>query len=81
MVIVTSLLRARIGARAWRAIHWAAYASWPLALAHSFGTGTDASSLWLRAVGISCVAAVGSAVVWRVGAPRAKHLEPTVVTP
>ena len=31
-LIVTSLARARIGRRTWRAVHWLAYASWPVAL-------------------------------------------------
>ena len=38
-VVVTSLLRARFGYRTWRAVHWLAYASWPLALVHSLGHG------------------------------------------
>ena len=40
-LIVTSLLRARIGLRAWRAVHWVAYACWPVALVHGLGTGSD----------------------------------------
>ena len=32
-VLATSLLRARIGRRAWRVVHWAAYAAWPVAVA------------------------------------------------
>ena len=39
-VIITSLLRDRIGFRAWRAVHWLAYAAWPLAVAHSLTAGT-----------------------------------------
>jgi methionine sulfoxide reductase heme-binding subunit len=78
-VIVSSLIRARIGVRAWKAIHWVAYLSWPLALAHSFGMGSDAGSPWLLAIGVFCVAAVGGAVVWRLGAPASKHLEPRAV--
>ena len=38
-IVVTSLLRARFGQRVWRAVHWLAYASWPLAVLHSLGTG------------------------------------------
>ncbi len=76
-LIVTSLLRARIGLRVWRAVHWAAYLSWPLALFHSVGMGSDAGTLWLRGVGALCVAAVGAAVVWRwQRAAAGKHLEP-----
>ena len=33
-VAVTSVLRQRFGYRAWRLVHWAAYASWPVALLH-----------------------------------------------
>ena len=40
---VTSLLRSRISYRAWRVLHWTAYACWPVALAHGLGTGTDTS--------------------------------------
>ena len=48
-LVVTGLLRERIGRRAWRAIHWAAYATWPVAFIHAIGMGTDTSTLWLRA--------------------------------
>ena len=40
-LIVTSLVRGRLSRRLWRAVHLLAYASWPLALAHAFGAGTD----------------------------------------
>jgi predicted ferric reductase len=33
---LSSALRQRISARAWRTTHWAAYVSWPLALAHAW---------------------------------------------
>ncbi|HEX3455246.1 MAG TPA: ferric reductase-like transmembrane domain-containing protein [Gaiellaceae bacterium] len=76
-LLVTSLLRARIGLRVWRAVHWAAYLSWPLALFHSVGMGSDAGTLWLRAVAALCVAAVAAAVVWRwQHSSASKHLEP-----
>ncbi len=42
-LIGTSLLRRHIGPRVWRAIHWTAYACWPIALAHSLGSGSDAA--------------------------------------
>ncbi len=40
-VTITSLLRQRMGYASWRAIHWLTYASWPIALLHGFGTGSD----------------------------------------
>ncbi len=65
-LVVTSYLRHRIGARAWRGIHWLAYASWPVALLHAFGTGSDARSGFLVAAGALCLVAVALAVVARV---------------
>jgi sulfoxide reductase heme-binding subunit YedZ len=71
-VIATSLLRARMGFATWRAIHWLTYASWPIALVHGFGTGSDANSAWLLAVSVACTALVVAAVLTRVfvGWPR-----------
>ena len=60
---VTSVLRERIGFRAWRAVHWLAYACWPVAVAHGLGTGTDASQTWMLVLTGLCVLAV-LVVVW-----------------
>lgn len=57
-VLVTSLLRERIGHRTWRAVHWLAYASWPIALIHGVGIGTDTGTDWMTWLTITCVAAV-----------------------
>ena len=75
-LVVTGLLRERIGRRAWRAIHWAAYATWPAAFIHSIGIGTDTSSLWLRALAIGCVALIGGAVAWRLLLPSGRPSSP-----
>src|SRR6202035_4831056 len=48
-VILTSLLRRRMGHTTWRATHWLSYASWPIALLHGFGTGSDVKSTWMMA--------------------------------
>jgi methionine sulfoxide reductase heme-binding subunit len=64
-LVVTSLARHRLGVRAWRAVHWLAYACWPVALVHGLGTGTDGSRPWLWAVAAGCVALVLAAVAWR----------------
>jgi sulfoxide reductase heme-binding subunit YedZ len=68
---ITSLLRARIGYRRWKAVHWLAYASWPIALVHGLGTGTDARVTWMQVVAASCIACVIAAVLWRVAGGRA----------
>lgn len=38
-LIVTSLVRDRLGRRTWKAVHWIAYLAWPTALVHSVGAG------------------------------------------
>jgi predicted ferric reductase len=40
-IAITSVIRRRLGYRAWRAVHWLAYASWPVAVLHGLGTGSD----------------------------------------
>ena len=72
-IVVTSLLRARVGQRAWRAVHWLAYGAWPLAVLHGIGTGSDTSAWWMRAIDVGCVAAVGAAVAWRLAAGRSNR--------
>jgi predicted ferric reductase len=69
-LVVTSLLRARIGQRAWRAVHWLAYGSWPLAVVHGIGTGTDTAAWWMRAIDVACIAVIALAVTWRLAAGR-----------
>jgi len=64
-IVVTSLLRGLIGQAAWRAVHWLAYASWPVAVIHGFGTGTDALSVWFMVLSIVCVGSVAIAIVYR----------------
>jgi methionine sulfoxide reductase heme-binding subunit len=68
-VVLTSLLRGFIGRRAWRAVHWLAYASWPVAVIHGFGTGTDRWSVWLLVLNAVCIFAVGWAVAARLTLP------------
>jgi sulfoxide reductase heme-binding subunit YedZ len=69
-LIVTSLLRARIGFKSWRAVHWLAYASWPVALVHALGTGSDARTPWLQLLAVLCTGTVVAAVLWRVATAR-----------
>lgn len=71
---ITSALRSRITYRVWRALHWIAYACWPLALLHGIGTGSDVRTSWFTILDVVCVGAVFSALVgWRLvhGWPRA----------
>ena len=75
-LILTSLLRRRIGNRAWRLVHWLAYASWPVAMLHTFGTGSDARAGWMLFLGVACGVTVLVAVLWRV--LRAPEAEPAI---
>ena len=67
-VFVTSLLRSRMRPGTWRAVHWLAYLSWPIAVAHTYGMGTDSHESWVIALGVTCTIAVAAALAWRVGA-------------
>ena len=64
-VVVTALLRHRVGSRVFRVVHGSTYAMWPIAVAHAIGTGTDAANPVFLAVVGACVAAVAAAVVRR----------------
>jgi methionine sulfoxide reductase heme-binding subunit len=64
-VIVTSLLRDRLKHRSWQLVHLLVYVSWPIALWHGLGTGTDTRLAWVLGINVVCVAAVGWAIWWR----------------
>lgn len=67
LVIVTSLVRDRLPYGAWRAIHWTAYALWPLAFFHFWLTGTDAAhGRWGLYLDLGClgVLSVATAARW-----------------
>ena len=65
-MIVTSLLRARIGLRTWRVVHMTAYACWPVAFVHGLGVGgADSHRVWVLAIDLVCLLAVAVAVTVR----------------
>ncbi|CAN5744053.1 hypothetical protein BH09ACT7_BH09ACT7_56270 [soil metagenome] len=68
VVIVTSLLRHRLGVRTFRVVHWATYALWPIALAHGLGNGTDSGYVWFLGFCAACVLTVSGAGIWRLHA-------------
>jgi len=73
-VIITSLLRARVGYRSWRALHWLTYASWPIAFLHGLGTGSDVKATWMLAVSVLCLLAVLAAILARALSGWPAHL-------
>ena len=64
-LLVTSLLRARLGYGSWRVVHWLAYAAWPVALVHALGTGSDGRTAWFALLGFGSAVAVTLAVAVR----------------
>jgi len=87
-LVITSLLRRRLGYKAWRNIHWLAYASFPIAVLHGLGTGSDTKVWWMLGLTAACVGAVLVAVWVRIGASeedrpgvRAAAIAATIATP
>lgn len=60
VVVITALLRARLGPASWKVVHKSVYVVWPLAVLHVVGMGTDVDGLagWLA---LACVLVVVAA--------------------
>jgi methionine sulfoxide reductase heme-binding subunit len=65
-LMVTSLVRGRLGYRTWRRVHWLAYACWPAAVAHGLSIGTDRSVTWVIALTLACMGCVAAVATWRI---------------
>jgi predicted ferric reductase len=65
-LIITSLLRDRIKASLWRAVHWLAYVCYPVVVVHAMGASKDLRSGWLLTLTMATVFAVVAAIVYRV---------------
>jgi sulfoxide reductase heme-binding subunit YedZ len=65
-VAITSGLRQRLGYRPGRAVHWLAYGTWPIAVLHGLGTGSDATRGWMTIVYVLCAVAVLVAALSRI---------------
>jgi sulfoxide reductase heme-binding subunit YedZ len=75
-LVVTSLLRKRLGHQTWAALHWSAYACWPIGVLHGLGTGSDTRTTWMLVLTLACVALVLAALAARVrpSGARARRL-------
>jgi predicted ferric reductase len=78
-MIVTSLLRGRLNRILWRAVHLLAYASWPVAFAHSIGSSKDLQQGWMLGLAVACAMIVAAAAIWRLAhaarqVPRARRV-------
>lgn len=65
VVILTSLLRHRLGLRLFRAVHWSTYLLWPVAMAHALGNGSDTGAIWFQAFAGCCGLLVVAVLIWR----------------
>ena len=72
-VLVSSLIRRRLGYRTWRAVHWLACLAWPAAFAHALTAGSDLRVWWAALVLWGCAAATGTAVIARLLAWRPRR--------
>ena len=73
-LVLTGLTSRWIGQRAFRFVHWSAYACWPLALLHSLGTGSDVRHGWFYLLAVVCVGgAVGAFLAWRLLRGKPEH--------
>jgi len=65
-VLITSLLRNRLGLRTWRAVHYLAYLAWPVAFVHAIRAASYDQHLWFVALAEwGSLAAVTTAVLVR----------------
>jgi sulfoxide reductase heme-binding subunit YedZ len=74
-VVVTSLVRHRLGHRTWWYVHVTAYAAWGLAVLHGVVIGTDTDTGWARSIYVGCGLVVMLAVVLRTATPRRRQAE------
>ena len=81
-LIVTSLLRDKLPVRAWRAIHWCAYAVWPMAFVHFLTAGTDAADgRWGFTLALVSATLLGAAAALRLLTGNPQRSGPTKSAP
>ncbi len=68
LAAVTSVVRARLRHRHWRAVHLTTYAAWGAAVVHGLGTGTDNGATPVGWAYVGCGAVVAAALAARLAA-------------
>ncbi|HSE81542.1 MAG TPA: ferric reductase-like transmembrane domain-containing protein [Gaiellaceae bacterium] len=69
VIYLSFSVRRRIGAKAWRALHWLTYLVFALATLHGLAAGTDSGRTWALAFYGAAVGAVLGALAWRLVVP------------
>jgi len=72
-ITLTSLIRARLPHRIWRGLHLLSYLAWGVGVLHGLLIGTDAATVWSRAITLACLGVVGVAVLIRLGTLFHEH--------
>jgi sulfoxide reductase heme-binding subunit YedZ len=75
-VVITSLLRRHLTYRSWKAVHWASWGAWLIAVLHGLGTGSDTMNGWAQLIYVSSASIVLAACWWRIAVGWPAHLRP-----
>lgn len=81
LLILSSDLMKKLGKKAWRTIHFLAFAGFGLAALHGFAIGTDSKVGWIRALYAATVGIVVLMTVYRVYAARARRTKAEYIPP
>jgi predicted ferric reductase len=73
IVTLTSYLRTQIGQRAWRIVHYSAFAAWGFAAVHGITAGSDTGEVWVQYLYLVTVALVVMITTFRFLAPRGRQ--------
>lgn len=68
-IVVTSLLRVKMGYRGWKLVHWASYPIFALSVIHGLGSGTDSSQgfskfIYVVVGGVLILAIIARLLAW-----------------
>ncbi|HYX76471.1 MAG TPA: hypothetical protein VE757_04765 [Gaiellaceae bacterium] len=66
LIVISFRLRTKIGAKAWRRLHWATFGVFAAATVHGLAAGTDTGRPWVFALYLGAVGSVAFATTWRV---------------
>ena len=69
-VLLTSVVRSRLGFRSWRAVHWLAYLGLTAAFMHTLTAGNDMRTGWVAVLVLGCAATVTIAMFARLVTAR-----------
>ena len=69
LIYLSFSVRRRIGAKAWRALHWLTYLVFALGTVHGLAAGSDSGRTWALALYGAAVGAVVGALAWHLVVP------------